>query len=114
MINYDGIDEATLIHALYHGTRPLGMGVFQNIAGLTLEDVKTELDGAYKRPEYGIPHLDHPNQEFDGTISFDYYHGRPLKLTLNTKDKTFEERLYDRDAGQGAAKAIVDKLKETK
>ena len=110
-ISYEGIDEAVLIHGLYHGTRPLGLGFLQNVDGLTVDQVRAELASAYKRPEYGVPALDAPNEEHDGNIRFDYFHGRPLKLTLNTKAKTFAPRLYDRDAGSGAAQRVVDSLR---
>lgn len=111
-VNYNGIDEATLIHALYNGSQPLGMGMLQHIDGLTVEDVQKELQSRYKRPGGGIPHLDHPNEEADGLISFDYYHGHPFKLKLDTQAKTFESRGFDRDSGEGRAQAIVDGLKK--
>lgn len=110
-ISYDGIDEAVLVHALYHGTRALGMGVFQNVEGLTLDQVKRELEAAYPKGDYGIPAMNLPNATGEKNIYFDYYHGRPLKLTLDRVTKTFEDRGYDRDAGAGAAQKIVDGLR---
>jgi hypothetical protein len=39
---------------------------------------------------------------------FDYLHGRVMKIGLNTDD--LEERLYDRDNGQGAAERALASL----
>lgn len=110
IINYTGIDEAVLIHALYQGSHALGMGFLQECPGLTVEDVQKELETVYNRPALGLPHLDHANKQ--GTkLDFDYYHGHPFKLTLDTETKTFDGRLFDRDQGEGRAQAIVDGLR---
>lgn len=95
-VSYDGIDEAVLVHALYYGTIPLGMGHLHNKPGLSLEDVREHL----KDPHYA-----------EHGVHFDYFHGRPLKLRLDRDKKTFNPRLYDRNAGRGAAAAIVAQLK---
>ena len=94
-ISYKGIDESELIHALYHGTRPLGMGYLHNMDALSLDDVRLALAERDECSRY----------------DFDYFFGRPLKLRLDTVTKTFRARLYDRDAGIGAAQAIVDGLR---
>jgi hypothetical protein len=95
-ISYDGIDEAELVHALYHGTRPLGMGYLHNNERLAIEDVRAAL----------------ANYNADkGRIHIDYFSGRPLKVTLNRETKTFSPRLYDRDAGTGEAARIVGELR---
>lgn len=101
LINYDGIDEVDLIHALYHGTRALGMGRLHDRGNLDVSEVRLRL-GA---------HID--EQRAAGELLFlDYFHGRPLKLALDLKTKTFNPGLYDRDAGQGAAEKVVAKLRE--
>ena len=110
MVNYEGIDEAVLLHALYHASQPLGLGMLQHRGDLSVDDVRAELGSAYKRPAFGIPAMDRPNEEEDGAIRFDYYHGHPFKFTLDTKTKSFEERLYDRDAGAGTAQRVIDRL----
>ena len=67
-INYSGIDEAELVLALYHGTRPLGLGMLHNNNSLSLEAVKEEL--AHKDASgYGAS---------SGRYSFDYLYGRPI------------------------------------
>lgn len=87
--------EAQLIHGLYHGTPPLGMGFLHHKNVLTVEDVQTEIQ------DYA---------DNSGMLYVDYFFGHPLKVNINTKDKTFDERLYDRDAGDGAAQKVVDSL----
>lgn len=109
MISYEGIDEATLINGLYHGTGSLPLntpaGLIERMSGgsrVTIEVVQADLadDGS----ELGG---DRP-----GEIYTDYYRGRPLKVLLDTKAKTFNERGYDMDAGQGAAARVVDSLRK--
>lgn len=102
MINYEGIDEATLIHGLYHGTGTLSMGTpaglidrMQGGSRVTLEKVREDIPAWV---------------DSDGVLRIDYYSGRPLKVDVDTNTKTFEERLYDRDAGQGAAARVVASL----
>ncbi len=95
-ISYEGIDEAVLIHALHHGTQPLGMGFLHNKPDLSVDDVRAELASIRA-------------QGYD--LRFDYYHGRPLKLELDDKTKTFRTNLYDRDAGPGKAARIVASLR---
>lgn len=106
MISYEGFDEAVLIHALYQGAHRPGMGDHWTPAavidighsvgpGLSVDDVRAEF----------------ADRLTDECISIDYYRGRPLKVLLDTRTKTFEERLFDRDAGQGAAQQVVDQLR---
>lgn len=95
-ISFDGIDPAVLVHALYHGTRPLGMGYMQNQNGLSVDQVREELQRCESR---------------NGHLYFDYFFGRPLKMDIDLERKRFSHRLYDRDAGRGAAQAIVDGLR---
>lgn len=103
MISYEGIDEATLIHGLYHGQASCGRGtpaLVQELisaarGGVTVESVRAEL-------------ADWPRR--DGRLYIDYFHGRALKIKLDPETQKFDERLYDRDAGPGAAKDVVDRL----
>lgn len=98
-ISYEGIDEDVLINALYHGTAPLGMGFLHHVGSLTVEDTRADL----------VACVD--NVSPDGKLYFDYYRGHPLKTIFDTVNKTFNPRLYDRDAGAGTAAGIVAKLK---
>jgi hypothetical protein len=103
-LSYGGIDEATLIHGLYHGTRALGMGILHHKGDLSVADVAVDL-AAMASGEY-------PQPDSSGRIYFDYYRGHPLKMTLDTTNKTFNPRLYDRDAGAGKAARIIDGLRK--
>jgi hypothetical protein len=95
-ISFEGIDPAVLVHALYRGTRALGLGHLHDRAGLTVDDVRRDLDAMEKHK---------------GQLYIDYFHGRPLKLKpLDLENKRFFYRLYDRDAGRGAAREIVEHL----
>lgn len=96
MINFDGIDIAVLVHALYHGTHPLGMGVMYDQPGLTVEQVREDVES---------------RNAFDGVLHIDYFHGRPLKVALDLESKTFDPRLYNRDAGPSRAEEIVLNLR---
>lgn len=97
MISYAGIDEAVLVHALYHGTVAQGMGMLHDCRQLTLTQVRADFAAQSVNWQYG----------------FDYYRGRPLKIQLDPKTKEFDPRLYDRDAGEGAAQRIIDQLRLT-
>lgn len=97
LVGYEGIDEAALIHGLYLGTRALGMGVFHDVRHLTIDQVREDLQAMERLG--------------DESIRIDYYRGRPLKVRIDTKSKTFSSRLYDRDAGSGAAARVVERLR---
>jgi len=94
-LSFEGVDPYSLVHRLYQGTRALGLGALHDTRGLTVEQVREDLDA---RPE---------ERRFD----FDYYRGRPLKLKLDLESETFDPALYDRDAGRGAAAAVLAALR---
>jgi hypothetical protein len=97
LISFKDLDPAEVLLALHNGTQPLGMGYLHNRPNLTLDEVRAEMAEWEKR---------------DGRkLRFDYYHGRPLKLTLDLDEESFGGRLYDRDAGRGAAQAVIDDLR---
>lgn len=113
-ISYLGVTEAELLHGLYHASKPLGMGRFQHLDTFTLEDVQKELENVYKRPSCGVPHLDPANQEENGVLHLDYYHGHPFKIRLDPTTKTFDDRLFARDNGEGVAQRVIDGIKAAK
>lgn len=98
VLSYDGLDEADLIHALYHGTCALGMGILHDTPHLTVEQV---------RKDFGLDAPVSPGFR----IRIDYYCGRPLKTTIDRAAKTITTRLYDRDAGEGQAQRVVERLR---
>jgi len=91
MIDIKKLDKAKVLVALYNNSKQLGYGVFDE-------------RGYYKLP------YEEAVEILEKTTFFDYLYGRVLKVDLS-KD-SFDERLYDRDNGEGAAKRIIDGLKK--
>jgi hypothetical protein len=90
MISIVGLDKAAVLAALYNRSRPQGMGFLQyDPAPMTVEEARSLL----AQSKY-----------------FDYLKGRVLKVSLE-KDE-FDERLYDRDNGPGAAASAVNEVRE--
>lgn len=99
-ISYEGLDEAELIVALHAGTRPLGMG-FLHDKEVTLADAR----------EYMAEQISRYSPNETVVYRFDYLFGRPIKVSLDTKNKIIlRADLYDRDAGEGACQRIVSSL----
>ncbi len=90
MVKYDGLSKAEVLCALYNRAKCLGLGV------LHFENKKMTIKEA--------------EQLLKITTSFDYLKGRVMKVDLSGVD-SFEERLYDRDNGNGAAQSAVDDYK---
>ncbi len=93
MISYAGIDEAVLVHALYHGTRAFGFGVNLDKDRLTVDQVRQDLKIILEQNK--------------GILEFDYYRGRPLKFCLDMKLKQFDPKWYNRDSGYEHAETII-------
>jgi hypothetical protein len=92
-INLNGANKAQVLAALYNAARPLGMGFLNYQAEPMTEQEAAEL---IKKNTYG------------DSCYFDYLKGRVMKVEL--ADDTLEERLYDRDNGDGAAYAAIKHL----
>lgn len=94
MIDIKGLNKAEVLKALYDGSHIQGMGFMQAV------------------PE-GTVTVEHCQQllDFTGYPYFDYLYGRVLKVDLS-KDE-FDERLYDRDNGQGTAARIIHRLRNS-
>ena len=90
MIDIKGLSKAKVLAALYNSSKPLGMGFLQYIP-----DDMTESEAAKLLTE--------------GTY-FDYLKGRVMKVDLSSDEK-FEEYLYDRDNGVGAAQRAIDGIR---
>ncbi len=90
MVKYDGLTKAEVLCALYNRAKCLGLGVlhYEN-KDMTIEEAEEILKL---------------------TVSFDYLKGRVMKVDLSG-DESFEEWLYDRDNGEGAAQSAVDDYK---
>lgn len=91
MINIAGLDKAEVLKALYDNSKLLGMGVFQAV------------------PE-GTVTVEHCRELLEKQSSFDYMYGRVLKVSLALDE--FNERLYDRDNGEGAAASAINSIRK--
>lgn len=95
-INIGDLDKAEVLASLYNHSRQQGMG-FLNALGkknLTVEDARKILESHAKD---------------GGGAYFDYLQGRVMKVDLG--GDSFDPRLYDRDNGQGAARAAIEELR---
>lgn len=91
-INIEGLSKAQVLKALHDGTRAIGMGVLRDLGrDMTLEEAEALTRG-------------------DADLYFDYVAGRPLKVHLN--GDSFDPRLYDRDAGEGRAEAVISAVRQ--
>ena len=57
----------------------------------------------------GVVTVEHCAGLLEKQTYFDYLHGRVLKVELSGDE--FDERLYDRDCGEGAAQRAVDSIR---
>jgi hypothetical protein len=88
VINIKGANKAAVLAALYNNSRPQGMGFMHAKAEPMTEKMAAKL--------------------LEQDTYFDYLQGRVMKVDLS--GDTLEERLYDRDNGQGAAYEAVKGL----
>ena len=58
----------------------------------------------------GVVTVEHCAELLEKCRYFDYLHGRVLKVDLSGDE--FDERLYDRDCGKGAAQRAVDSIRD--
>lgn len=89
MVSIKGLDKAKVLKALYDNSHVQGLG-FMHAApeGTVTEDRCREL--------------------LEKNTAFDYLYGRVMKVDLAGDE--FDERLYDRDCGEGAAQRAVDSI----
>ena len=90
MVDIKGLDKARVLKALYDHSHVQGSGFLQAVPDwvVTVEHCA----GLLAKHSY-----------------FDYLHGRVLKVDLSGDE--FDERLYDRDCGEGAAQRAVDSIR---
>ena len=91
MISIKGLNKAEVLKALYDHSHHQGLGIFQAV------------------PE-GTVTVEHCEELLKKTTDFDYLYGKVLKVNLS--GDSFEEWLYDRDNGPGAAQRAIDSLRE--
>lgn len=104
-IDISGLDKAAVLAALHNATHAIGMGRLHDIGRpMTVDEARViigqgddhrELDNITKRP----------------ALYFDYVQGRPLKVNIG--GDSFDPWLFDRDAGQGAARRAIDALRSS-
>lgn len=90
MVDIKGLDKARVLKALYEHSHVQGLGAFQAV-------------------HMGVPTLEYFAGLLEKGTYFDYLGGRVLKVELSGDE--FDERLYDRDCGEGAAQQAVDSIR---
>lgn len=96
MVSIKGLNKADVLATLYNNSRPLGMGFIHYTPEPMMKSEAQKLLDDY--PQCG-----------DNQIYFDYLKGRVMKVDL-TSDTEFDECLYDRDNGEGAAQRAIDSI----
>lgn len=95
MVDIKGLDKAEVLHTLWRHSHAQGM----SFLGLTPEGFTLE-----KAQE-----LIKERQEKNARLYFDYVEGHVIKCDLS--EDSFDEFLYDRDCGPGAAASAIDELR---
>ncbi len=91
MVDIKGLDKARVLKSLYEHSHVQGIGFLQAV------------------PD-GVVTVEHCAELLAKYSYFDYLHGRVLKVDLSGDE--FDERLYDRDCGKGAAQRAVDSIRD--
>lgn len=90
-ISLAGLNKADVLAVLYNRSKPQGMGFLQyDPKPMTREEAQGYLEK---------------------TTYFDYLKGRVMKIDLSSD--VLDQRLYDRDNGNGAAASAIDELRIT-
>lgn len=95
-IDISGLDKLDVLAALYNRAKPQGMGFLHYTPEpMTREEAQFEWDQVHAQ-KWRQGH-------------FDYVKGHVMKVRLD--GDSFDPRGYDRDNGQGAAAAVIAKLR---
>ena len=95
MVNIKGLNKAEVLLALWKGSHAQGMSFLgMKNGGLTLEKAKGMVDEM---------------KEHNHSLYFDYVMGHVIKCDI-TGDE-FDDRLYDRDCGEGRAAEVIEALR---
>lgn len=95
MVDIKGLDKAEVLHALWRHSHAQGL----SFMGLTPEGFTLEKAQA----------LIKERQEKNARLYFDYVEGHVIKCDLS--GDSFDEFLYDRDCGPGAAENAINELR---
>ena len=99
MVNTKGLSKAVVLAALYNNAAPMGMGWLISMMG-------------GRQPMRGVTEEEAAEWlAIQKDLRFDYIQGRPIKVDLSNDDG-FEEWLYDRDYGRGAAQRAIDSIRK--
>ncbi len=91
MVDIKGLNKAEVLAALYNNSKPQGLGFLHfDAKDMTVAEAEEILKQ---------------------TTDFDYLKGRVMKVNLSSDD-SFEEWLYDRDNGNGAAEKVISGLRK--
>lgn len=91
MVDIKGMSKAKVLKALYENSHLQGLGFFQAVPDGTVT-------------------VEHCEELLKKNTRFDYLYGKVLKVDLS--GDVFNEYLYDRDCGEGAAQRAVDSIKD--
>ena len=98
-VNIKGLDKPAVLAALHNGTRALGMCALHDRGSMSVGDAQKFIDRGTNDIGLSVG---------EKNLRFDYVQGRPLKVDISGDD--FDPRLYDRDAGEGAAERAIAPL----
>lgn len=91
MISIKGLDKAAVLAELYNSSRVQGLGCLNAKPGrMSVREARLLID--------------------DGFYFFDYLYGKVMKVDISGDE--FDERLYDRDIGDGAAFKAIARVRE--
>lgn len=96
MVNIKDLNKAEVLYALWKGSHTQGM----SFLGMGTQPFTLEMAEELVKKSEG------------GRLYFDYVYGHVIKCDI-TEDE-FNERLYDRDCGEGAAESAIAMLREGK
>lgn len=108
LVSIAGLNKAAVLAALYNASAPTGMGRMWAIrapATMTVADAQAIIEGRGDDEEVMFG-----NATASPYLTFDYLHGRPLKIDL--RGDAFDPWGFDRDNGvPGTAAAIIARLR---
>lgn len=128
MINIKGLDKAEVLVALWKGSHCQGISFLGMMnGGLTLEKAKDMIrqcqihafersgeapdltNSAENTKEYTEKFETWLKTDPDIQLYFDYVEGHVIKCDISGDE--FDERLYDRDCGEGKAEKVIEALR---
>ena len=104
MLNIKGLDKAEVLYSLWHNSHAQGI----SFIGLPQKEFTLErAQELIKERGYDPEGENRPN-----CLYFDYVDGHVIKC--NITGDTFDERLYERDCGEGSALKAIEYVEQHK